>query len=114
MKRGHLEDLGASRMVHEGKAAGQGEEPPSEGAHTWHLNPDPPRPSSVATVSRTRRRRWSSAGVLGDWRRSRSEKESSAMSSTVATAVFAIGQVGKSLESFDVGEEMRRPERSPV
>jgi len=36
------------------------------------------------------------------------------MSSTVATAVFAIGQVGKSLESFDVGEEMRRPERSPV
>ena len=50
MKRAHLEDLGASRMVHEGKAAGQGEEPPSEGAsdaHTWHLS-DGQQPGSTS------------------------------------------------------------------
>ena len=47
MKRGHLEDLGASRMVHEGKAAGQGEEPPSEGAHTRYLS-DGQQPGSTS------------------------------------------------------------------
>jgi hypothetical protein len=47
MKRGKLEGLGASMMVHEGEAARQGEEPPTEGAHARHFG-DGQQPGSTS------------------------------------------------------------------
>jgi hypothetical protein len=52
MKRGNLKDLGARRMVHEGKAAGQGEEPSPEGSHAWHFGDGQQPGSTSAELSR--------------------------------------------------------------
>lgn len=79
------------------------------GTPSMASNPDPPRPSSVATVSTTRRQRPSSARVSGDRRATKSEKESSAMSSTVvaATAMFDTGKLPGETEKGDGGEVLR-------
>ena len=74
MKRAHLEDLGASRMVHEGKVAGQGEEPPSEGAHTWHLS-DGQQPGSTSAELGSDSVQDAATAVVISWRFRRLEEE---------------------------------------
>ena len=74
MKRAHLEDLGASRMVHEGKAAGQGEEPPSEGAHMWHLS-DGQQPGSTSAELGSDSVQDAATAVVISWRFRRLEEE---------------------------------------
>ena len=74
MKRGHLEDLGASRMVHEGKAAGQGEEPPSEGAHTRYLS-DGQQPGSTSAELGSDGVQDEAAAVVLSWHFRRLEKD---------------------------------------